>query len=185
MQYLEKIEYTGDPSKVIMPGGFYLWTLIAPDIPVTDLKVWEFFGSYRFYNPGSRHGLPRIELKFNEITEHTTFIGESVIIYNLLDEMRLNSSDAKATVFRIEVFDTGERILVVVSDDGEGIKHQEVKDKLFNTDVSTRPSGAGLALWLNGRPQLQKMGAEINYKGTGIDGKGASFEMSFLKKMPT
>lgn len=184
MQHLNKIEYIGDPVKAVMPDGCYLWTLIASDIPVTDLKVWEFFGNYKFCNPGSRHGLPRIELKFNEITEQTTFIGESVIIYNLLDEMRVNSSDAKATVFRIEVFDTGERISVVVSDDGEGIPHQEVRDKLFKTAVSTRPSGAGLALCFNGKPQLKKMAGDIKYKGVGIDDKGASFEMSFLKKMP-
>lgn len=183
-QYLDKIEYIGDPVKAIMPDGGYLWTLIANDIPVTSLEVFRFLGIYRFENPNNGHRSPRIQFKLN-VEKESTFIGESVIIYNLLDEMRINSSDANATVFKIEVSDAGERISMVVSDDGEGIQRQEVKDNLFNASVSTRPAGAGLALWFNGRPQLQKMGADIKYKGVGIDGKGASFELTFLKRIPT
>jgi hypothetical protein len=184
MHYLSKITYIGDPAKVVMPDGLYLDTLVASDIPVTDLNVFEFFGNYKFCNPGSRHGLPRIELEFDEVTGRATFIGESVIIYNLLDEMRTNSYDAKAKLFRIEVIDTGERVRVVVSDDGEGLSSdRQVRERLFQFGNSTRPDGLGCALAL-GKTQLQKIAADMKYKGIGIDGKGASFEMSFLKKMP-
>jgi hypothetical protein len=185
MQYLDKIDYIGDPVKAVMPGGYYLNTLVASDIPVTDLKVWEFFGYYKFYNPGSRHRFPLIELKFNGVTEQETFIGESIIIYNLLDEMRANSKDAKATLFRIEVSDCGENLTVVISDDGEGVSsHQEACGGLFGFGNTTRSNGLGCALAV-GKVQLQKIAGDIKYKGAGIGGKGASFEMSFLKKMPT
>ena len=184
MQYFDKIKYIGDHPKVILLDGLHLNTLVASDIPVTDLKVWEFFGNYKFCNPGRRHGLPRIELKFEEITKQTTFIGESVIIYNLLDEMRANSQDARATVFRIEVSECDEQLSVVISDDGEGMSpNQEVRDGLFGFGNTTRSNGLGCALAL-GKVQLQKIAGDIKYKGVGIDGKGASFEMSFLKKMP-
>jgi hypothetical protein len=43
MHYLSKITYIGDPAKVVMPDGLYLDTLVASDIPVTDLNVFEFF----------------------------------------------------------------------------------------------------------------------------------------------
>ncbi len=184
MQYMDTIKYIGSPVKAVMPDGHYLWTLINEDIPVTSLEVFRFLGIYRYENPSDGNRSPRIQIKLN-VEKEATFIGESVIIYNLLDEMRENSLDAKATVFRIEVSDAGERISMVVSDDGKGIQHQEVKDKLFNTMISTKPAKAGLALWFNGRPQLQKMGADIKYKGVGIDGKGASFELTFLKRIPT
>jgi sensor histidine kinase regulating citrate/malate metabolism len=184
MRYFEKIEYAGDPVKAVMPDGSYIWTLAASDIPVTALNAFLFFGYYKFCNPGSRHGLPKIELEL-DVPQGTTFIGETVIIYNLLDEMRVNSKQANAAVFKIKISDSDERVLITISDDGEGINNQEVIKSLFIANVTTRPSNAGLALLFNGKPQLGKMGADINYTGVGVDGKGASFEMSFLKKMPT
>ena len=120
MQFFEKIEYIGNPPKAIMPNGLYCWTLIDCNVPVTNLHVGEFFGTYLFLNPSQKYGLPRIMLDIND-TKDATFIGEGVIIYNLLDVMRVNSFDAGDYTFKIKAADYGERICVIISDDGKGI----------------------------------------------------------------
>jgi C4-dicarboxylate-specific signal transduction histidine kinase len=98
--------------------------------------------------------------------------------------MLVNSFDAMASVFRIDVSKCGEKMVLVVSDDGKGIPpHQEVHEGLFGFGNTTRSDGLGCALAL-GRAQLQKIASEIRYKGVGVDGKGASFELLFLKRMP-
>lgn len=185
MLYFKTIEYTGEPPKIVLPNGLYRNPLVASgDIPVTDLNVFEFFACYKFCNPGNKHNLPQIELASNGITEQTTFIGESVNIYNFLDAMRANSRDAKAKVFKIFFSDCGEHLSVIVSDDGEGLSlDQKFRDALFTYGNTTRFDRVGCSLaW--GKVQLQRITGDIKYKGVGVDGKGASFEMSFLKKMP-
>jgi C4-dicarboxylate-specific signal transduction histidine kinase len=111
------------------------------------------------------------------------FIGEEIIFLTILGEMFGNSKDAGSTIFKIEVAETDNRIVFSVSDDGSGIP-ESLQRKIIHDVHTSRSNGLGVGLFL-GHKMIQKIGGTISYKGKGVDGKGACFEISFFKEMPS
>ena len=183
MHFVSSIKYAGRfPVKVDRGGGWYLNTFIADDVPVTNIEALRFLGFYRAEWQLSSH-LGDVDIKLNfHGTERATFIGEQVLIMDLLDEMVKNSIDAGATVIQIEVVDEGERLKFVISDDGKGIP-ASMAELVLRTDFTTKATSTGFALYYAAL-RIKKICGEVEYLGAGIDDKGASFAMSFLKEMP-
>lgn len=182
MFYQDVIEYAGNPVKAVIPGG-YLNTIIANDVPVTHQMVAEVLGLFRMMIGEDRFLRSRLTMKFktNNLTT-SRFIGEQCIIFDILATMFDNSIDAEASVFHIEITQTDERIIITVSDDGEGLP-SSMDGKFLEPGVSTKSDGLGCNLFYS-RVMMQKIGGNFAYKGKGLDGKGASFELTFLKEMP-
>lgn len=182
MFYQENIEYTGDPVKAVC-GNRFIWTEIANDIPVTRLQAGIFLAKFRFfYKPDTYTANIDIVLTYNSKFE-STFIGESVILYELLGLMFKNSIEAGASIFSIEVLEKDSSLVFKISDDGSGV-HPESEHKLFKEGVTTKAKAAGFSL-LHIVNQVRKIGGTVTYAGEGINKKGASFEISLLKDMPS
>lgn len=182
MFYQDEIKYGGKyPIKVVVPGG-YLNVLLAEDVPVTKLEALKFFAWHRCARKMDLWGKDiDYQLYFHQFTEDATFIGESLLIHDLLDAMLWNSIEAGASVFRIDVYDEGERLKLVVSDNGRGL-HPEIERRVLRTDCTQKSDASGFTLrWaaLN----VQKIDAEVTYLGKGLNGVGASFSITFLKQM--
>lgn len=184
MFYQEVIEYGGEPVKAILPDGVYCLTTIANDVPVTHQMVAEVLGLFRMIvgEDRSRRNCMTMKFKTNDLNT-TQFIGEQLIIFDILGTMFDNSNDAEASVFHIETTQTDERIVITVSDDGKGIP-PSVEEKVLRSVVTTKSNGLACNLFLASK-MMQKIGGTLAYKGKGLDGKGACFELTFLKEMPS
>lgn len=149
---------------------------------ITKLEALNFFATHRCARKMDLWGKEiDYQLYFHD-TEGATFVGESLLIYDLLDKMLQNSIEAGASIFRIDVYDEGERLKLVVSDNGHGL-HPEIERRVLHTDYTQKSDASGFTLrWaaLN----VQKIDAKVAYLGRGLDGVGASFSITFLKQMP-
>lgn len=183
MFFLSEIKHEGEPPKVLLPDGSYCLTTVAHDVPVTYLIVAMILGKFRM-TIGENHFLRnslQMEFKANGFNE-ARFIGEEIIFFTVLGEMFGNSTDAGSSVFQIEVTETENKVIFTISDDGDGVPESIKEGFLFDVFTS-KSNGLGCGLFL-ARNMMQKIGGDLSYKGKGIDGKGACFEMSFLKEMP-
>lgn len=92
-----------------------------------------------------------------------------LVLLNLLR----NAQEAGAKTICVQAALTGKTATVSVSDDGHGVE-EEIRPKLFESAVSTRPGGTGLGLLLC-RDGLAIMGGSIRCVATE---KGAQFELT-------
>ena len=184
MHYVEKLTYIGDPPKAVV-GGIFIWTLLTKDVPVTRIRIVEMLGAfYHAYKLEERVKQSGIRLLFSNTNPfaYSYFIGEQVIILETLSAMLWNSIDAKATRFEMRLEEKEGRLCLIVSDDGEGV-HPSVESKITREPLTTKANGTSATLYC-ACGQMEKIGATLSYAGKGLYGKGASFRMEFLQKMP-
>jgi hypothetical protein len=190
MYYMEQIRYAGEPSKVVLPEGGYLFTLAAREVPVTHLLVAEMLGlfswnvrTFQREEPASK----KCVFHFQPNDLHTAkFIGEQEIIFDTLFQMFLNSYEAGATRFVIEVLESDTHVFFITKDDGNGIP-APIAEELMKTPITTKCDGLGFSMF-SAVDQLAKIGAVLSCEGCAnlLDANrpGASFKISFPKEMP-
>jgi hypothetical protein len=190
MYYVEQIRYAGKPSKVVLPEGGYLFTLVAKDVPVTHVLVAETLGlftwnmrTFQQQDPVSK----KCVLKFIPNGLQTKrFIGEQTIIFETLFQMFMNSYEAGATRFMVEVLEDSTHIFFVVTDDGDGV-HASVEREFMKRPLTTKRDGLGCDIFL-AASRLEKIGAVLSFEGkasmSDTDKPGAKFRISFFKEMP-
>lgn len=190
MYYMQQMTYAGEPPKVVIPGGGYLNTLVAANIPVTYLMVARLLGEFALivretqYQDAFRD---KCALKYvlNGL-QTEKMIGEQVIIFDSLWAMFCNSSDAGATKFLIEVTCSDDNLTLIVTDDGKGV-HSMMEELLFQPAKTSKEAGMGMDLFL-AKGNFQKIGATLTYEGkanmSDTEKPGAKFKISFLKEMP-
>jgi hypothetical protein len=175
---MDQIQYTGEPPKVILPNGGYLFTLVASEVPVTNLFVAEMLGLFS-WNAIIKYSVGRGTLHFLPNTlQVATFIGEREIIFDALIKMLLNSLNAGATRFVVEVLESETNVFFDIKDNGDGIGELIEAGFMENHDL-------GMYLIV---AQLEKIGAVLTYEGkaklSGANSPGAKFRISFLKEVP-
>jgi hypothetical protein len=191
MYYMEQMLYAGEPPKVVLPGGVYLNTPVAEDVPVTHLMMATLLGQFRLIVRETQHQdafRGKCALKFVPNGLQTEkIIGEQVIIFDSLWAMFCNSSDAGATKFVMEVTADDKNMTLLISDDGDGL-HPEIEVFIFKRTGTSKGNGYGVGLFL-ALHCLKKIGATLTYEGKanlpGAEKPGAKFKITFLKEMPT
>lgn len=185
MYYQEKISYAGEPLKAIVGDGVYVYTPFADDVPVTRIQIAELLGAFSFgfkLDRWARESGIRLAFRSPRPLPGISIIGEQVIILETWGILLENSIEARAKRFEFEIRETDEHICLIVSDDGEGV-HPSVEGKILVEMATTKNDGFGWSLLLASR-QLPKIGAGLEYRGAGLDGRGASFALTFLREMP-
>lgn len=85
---MEQIRYAGEPSKVVLPDGVYLFTLVAKEVPVTHLLIAETLGLFSWSARTFQQQVPTSKecaLQFEPNGFQTKrFIGEQTIIFDAL-----------------------------------------------------------------------------------------------------
>lgn len=99
------------------------------------------------------------------------------VIANLLDNVCVH---AHATTVSVQIRDEGKVIRVVVSDDGRGIQAEALVDLFEPFGRTTDSRGHGLGLYLV-RTLMRAQGGNVQWRGPGLHGRGASFELVFLR----
>lgn len=101
--------------------------------------------------------------------------------------MFLNSYEAGATRFVIEVLESDTYIFFITKDDGDGV-HTSVEREFMKMPITTKGNGLGCSMYL-AVGQLEKIGAVLSYQGGAnlpdTNKSGAKFKIAFPKEMPT
>ncbi|MDA8596902.1 hypothetical protein N9L26_01050 [Candidatus Pacebacteria bacterium] len=182
MHFVPKITYPADGTNIFIGEDHYLNQRLAEDVPVTELRLKEVIMDflYSVYNGPLRDAI-RIQLS-GGVSEDLTFLGERVLILDLLMHMLQNSKEAGASIFDLTVEHDEQELRLVVCDDGSGIDTSHLVDGV-PAGYTKKALGWGWSLH-DAAINITKIGASALYNGAGIDGGGARFVISFLRRMP-
>lgn len=182
MHFVPQITYPADGTNIVLGEGHYLNQHVAEDVPVTKLQLKKVIMNFLYsVHNGPLKDAIRINLP-PDTYEELVFIGELVLILDLLIEMLQNSKEADASVFDITVEHDEQELRLVVRDDGSGIDTRHLIDGV-PAGYTKKTLGWGWSLH-EAAMNIAKIGASVLYHGEGIDGTGAKFVITFLRQMP-
>jgi signal transduction histidine kinase len=100
----------------------------------------------------------------------------------VIDDLVSNSVKAKATEILIECSIEGDDLVLLFSDNGNGVPDKFLRNEKMMFDLgstTTEGSGIGLNFVLK---TLEKMNANIKFSGNNVKLSGATFQINFIKK---
>ena len=104
------------------------------DISIESI-VWDIVNIYK-----------NIDIEVDKNTDIPLIYGNSIQIYESLQNILINSIEAEATKVRIKLIPEEKNVILVIDDNGRGIS-QQMLDKIFEPDFSTKSINRGLGLF--------------------------------------
>ncbi|VEF49255.1 two-component sensor histidine kinase [Bacillus freudenreichii] len=95
-----------------------------------------------------------------------------------MDNKRKNMNEQAALTFSIRAYQAGNEVVVVLSDEGEGMTEEETR-KIFEPFYTSKTSGTGLGLSLSKQYIMENKGSLMVES---MPGSGSIFELRFPKK---
>ncbi|HUH01669.1 MAG TPA: sensor histidine kinase [Kofleriaceae bacterium] len=126
----------------------------------------------------------RAAVRIGELPDVAVAANEALVLQTLVNLLR-NAADASPDggFIDIEVFDDGDRVRFVVTDDGPGVA-KSIARELFEPGVSARDAGEGFGLGLAiSAGVIAEHGGTLRYRRA--PGRGAEFEMTLPKEWST
>lgn len=121
----------------------------------------------------------RVETQY---CEDSRFHGVGSEILQVVSNLVLNAADALSgtsdAMLRVQVHRTGNRLELVVEDNGPGVP-SELEGKLFEAHATGKKTGTGMGLWVSERI-ARKHGGEITFRTDRNAGRsGTAFTVAF------
>jgi signal transduction histidine kinase len=127
-----------------------------------------------------RHDAERrnVRLEFEQPSSEIYALASEQALSEILSNLIVNSIEAQPDGGRVRVSlaERGERIEILVEDDGPGIS-PELRTKIFQPYFTTKPTGTGLGLSIVAR-RVDEMGGTLACESPLRNGKGTRFRMS-------
>ena len=135
-----------------------------------------------------RHDAERrnVRLEFEQPTGEVYALASEQALSEVLSNLIVNAIEAQPDGGRVRVSlaQRGERIEILVEDDGPGIS-SELRTKIFQPYFTTKPTGTGLGLPIVAR-RVDEMGGRLVCESPLRNGKGTRFRMSLpIAREPT
>jgi signal transduction histidine kinase len=128
-----------------------------------------------------RHDAERrnVRLEFEQPSSEVYALASEDSLSEVLSNLIVNAIEAQPDGGRVRVSlaERGERIEILVEDDGPGIS-PELRAKIFQPYFTTKPTGTGLGLSIVAR-RVDEMGGTLACESPLRNGKGTRFRLSF------
>lgn len=175
LRHLSKIQSEADKilitSKIVTRADFDM--TVEEKTGNVVQYIFEYLENY--WKTVSRNIEVETEVHVSEFIMTFIPLEISIIIDNFID----NSYKADATVVRFVISKDKETLVILIQDDGTGLK-EGIGDYIFELGFTTT-NGSGLGLF-HVRELAGKMGGEVTYEGTGVKEKGVTFKLTLRGK---